>query len=103
MEVERILIALLLVAGFIWLRGRIRSLNDERRPRALYGSFVLLAAGLIAGKWLFGRLPFGGWGSLLVELGGLVALFAVTAAIFTPFGRGRSGGPSSSGPDARVD
>jgi hypothetical protein len=82
MQTERIYVGLLLLGGFLWLRVRVRRLDEDARGRALLGSALFLAPALIAAKWGFDRLTLGRYENLAVEMLGLAALIAFTGFVF---------------------
>jgi hypothetical protein len=82
MQNERILVVLLMIAGFLWLRGRGRKLGDEARGKALLGAALFLAPVLLGGRWLFDRLPYGRYENLAIELAGIAAMIAVAGYVF---------------------
>ena len=82
MQTERVFVGVFLLAAFLWLRARARRLDDADRPRALLGSALFLAPALLAGRWLFERLPFGRYENLAIELAGLAAVTAVAGFVF---------------------
>jgi hypothetical protein len=82
MQTERIFVGLFLVLAFLWLRARARALDDADRPRAILGSALFLVPALLAGRWLFEKLPFGRYENLVIELAGLAAVTAVAAFVF---------------------
>jgi hypothetical protein len=88
MQIERIFVGILLLAGFLWLRHRARKLGEGDRSRAMRGGFLFLVPMLIGGRWLFEKLPYGSQANLAIELVGLVAVFAVTGYVFMAPGRG---------------
>ncbi len=65
---EKIVLVLCLIAGFLWIRNRSRSVDLENQmTRAILGIFVLLPTFLFAEKYLFEKLPFGGYSFLLAK------------------------------------
>jgi hypothetical protein len=86
---ERILVGVLLLAGFLWLRVRARRLEDAARGRALRGTILFLAPVLIGGKWAFEKLPYGLYENLALEMIGLAAVIAVAGYVFMSQGRGK--------------
>ena len=72
----------MLVAAFLWLRARARALDDADRSRAILGSALFLAPALLAGRWLFEKLPFGRYENLVIELAGLAVVVVVAAFLF---------------------
>ena len=82
MQYERLLVALVLIVGFLWLRRRAKALDDAARGRALRGTILFLAPVLIGAKWGFERLPFSTPVNLAVELVGLAAALAVAGHVF---------------------
>ena len=87
MQYERLLVALVLIIGFLWLRRRAKALDDAARGRALRGTILFLAPVLIGAKWGFERLPFSMPVNLALELAGLAAALAVAGYVFmTPRG-----------------
>ena len=82
MQPERLLVAVVLIAGFLWLRRRAKALDDAARGRALRGTILFLAPVLIGAKWGFERLPFSAPVNLVVELLGLAAALAVAGYVF---------------------
>jgi hypothetical protein len=56
---ERVVLIVCLIGGFLWLRGRARSMNLERRQvPVVVGIFLVLPALLLAEKALFEKLPW---------------------------------------------
>jgi hypothetical protein len=88
MQIERILVGLLLVAGFLWLRHRARKIDESARGRALLATAFFLVPALAIGKWLFEKLPYGLYENLAIELGGLAAVIAVAGLVFMKPGAG---------------
>ncbi len=82
MQNERLAVVILMIAGFLWLRGRGRKLAPEDRGKALMGSALFLAPMLLAGRWLFDRLPYGRYENLVIELAGIAAMIAVAGYVF---------------------
>jgi len=82
MENERILVVVLMIAGFLWLRRRGRRLDDASRGRAMIGSVLFLVPVLIGGRWLFDRLPFGRVENLALELLGIAIVIAFAGFVF---------------------
>lgn len=82
MQNERILVVLLMIAGFLWLRSRGRKLAAEQRGKALMGTSLFLAPMLLGGRWAFDRLPYGRYENLAIELLGIVAMIAVAGFVF---------------------
>jgi purine-cytosine permease-like protein len=82
MQTERILVGLVLLAGFLLLRRRAKGLDDSERGRALRGTILFLAPVLIGGRWLFEKLPYGLYENLAIEMVGLVVVIAVAGFVF---------------------
>jgi hypothetical protein len=82
MQNERILVVVLLIAGFLWLRRRGRGLSDAARGKAMIGAFLFLVPALLGGKWLFDRLPYGRYENLAIELAGIAAMIAIAGFVF---------------------
>jgi hypothetical protein len=92
MQTERILVGILIVAGFLWLRHRARKVDEAARGRALLATAFFLVPALAIGKWLFEKLPYGLYENLAIELAGLAAVIAVAGLVFMkPSRSGRSG------------
>lgn len=94
---ERWTIGLALLAGFLWMRSRVRALRgDEARSRkALYGIFLMLAPLLLIGKWVFDRLPYGAYVNFWIELLSLALVFVMTGFLFLRSGSGMGPGTGS--------
>jgi hypothetical protein len=82
MQNERILVVVLMIAGFLWLRRRGRRLDEASRGRALIGSVLFLVPVLIGGRWLLDRLPYGRIENLVIELIGIAAVIAFAGYVF---------------------
>lgn len=82
MQNERLAVVILMIAGFLWLRGRGRKLAPEDRARALMGAALFLAPALLGGRWVFDRLPYGRYENLVIELVGIAVLIAVAGYVF---------------------
>jgi len=82
--VERIILGVGLLAGFIWIRTRARALReDENQSRkALYGIFFFLAPLLLIGKWAFKFLPFEHNTNFAIQILALALMFAATGFFF---------------------
>ena len=89
MQPERIYVGLLLLAGFLWLRARVRRLGESERGRALRGTGLFLVPVLLGGRWAFEKLPFGRYENLAIEMASLAAAIAFVGFVFmSPGGRG---------------
>ena len=84
MPIDRILVGVLLLAGFLWLRLRARALDDAGRGRAYKGIVLFLAPVLLGGRWAFDKLPFGQWQNFAVEAGTLAAAILFAGLVFMP-------------------
>jgi hypothetical protein len=74
---ERVVLIVCLIGGFLWLRGRARRMNLERRQvTVVVGVFLVLPALLLAEKALFERLSWGPWINAPVMGACLIATFA---------------------------
>lgn len=74
---ERVVLIVCLIGGFLWLRGRARSMNLEtRQVTVVVGVFLVLPALLMAEKSLFEKLTWGPWVNAPVMAASLVATFA---------------------------
>jgi polyferredoxin len=82
MSNERILVAVLMLIGALWLRRRAHRIAEGQRKRALYGLVLFLVPALLLGRWLFDRLPFGSIGNTAIEIAGLAVIFSVMAFVF---------------------
>ena len=72
-----------LFAGFLWLRGRARSLDlTHQRGKTVFGVFGVLTALLIGEKYVFDTWQFGPYTSLLLRLGLAIATFAAVGFLF---------------------
>ena len=85
---ERVIVGLVLFAGFLWLRRRAKRLDDASRAQALVRTLLFLAPALIGAKWLFDRLPFDRWSNLAVQAAGLAALLVAAGLAFMRPGAG---------------
>ena len=82
-EAEKVLIAALLFAGFLWIRSRSRKLGEAGKPsRALIGVYILLPALLIGEKLLFDQWPLRPWAGLLLKALVLPATFLAIGLVF---------------------
>ncbi len=84
---ERILIVLVLIAGFLWLRHRVRREGDQlHRNRAVIGTFLVLPALIFAQRWLFswleGRWTLHPFAALALEALSLAMTFFLVERIF---------------------
>jgi len=77
MQSDRLLIVVLLIIGFLWLRRRGRRLDEAARGRALLATVFLLITGVIGVRWVAERLAFSHALNVAVELLMLAALIAV--------------------------
>lgn len=82
MQNERLVVVVLMIAGFLWLRRRGRRMSDEARGKALLGTALFLVPTLLAGRWLFDRLPYGRYENLAIELAGIAAMIAAAGFVF---------------------
>lgn len=82
MQTERLVVVVVLILGFLWLRRRARALDDAARGRALRGTILFLAPVLIGAKWGFERLPFTAPVNLAVEAVGVAVALAVAGFVF---------------------
>lgn len=81
--VDRWVLGLILLFGFLWVRTKARDLgNPEQSHRALYGIYFLLAPMLLGEKWLFDRLPYERFTNLGIESAGILASFALIWLLF---------------------
>lgn len=79
---ERILLAMCVFAGFLWIRGRARSMDLSRRQgTVVLGVFVLLPAWLVGGKWLVETLGIGGYTGMLLKALLIAAGFAAVGLL----------------------
>lgn len=95
---EKVVVILCLFGGFLWLRGRARSLSLERQQgRVLVGIFIVLPALLIAETKGFERLHIGPWTDILLKA--LIILGTIAAVGFGFLRPAPEEGPRD--PDAR--
>lgn len=85
-----------LFAGFLWLRGRARSLDlTNQRGKTVIGVFGVLTGLLIGEKYVFDTWYFGPYTGLLLKLGLAIATFAAVGFLFL-----KPGPPVESGESA---
>ncbi|HEX2613820.1 MAG TPA: hypothetical protein VHO02_09520 [Fibrobacteria bacterium] len=95
MQPERILVGVLLLFGFLWLRLRARKLDEAGRSRAYKGILLFVIPVLLGGRWAFDRLPFGKWENAFIEMAVLAAAIAFAGFVFMPEAKKTEGtGPS---------
>jgi hypothetical protein len=90
MQNERLVVVVLMIAGFLWLRRRGRRMSDDARGKALLGAALFLVPMLLAGRWLFDRLPYGRYENLVIECVGIAVMIAVAGFAFLKPGRERA-------------
>jgi uncharacterized membrane protein YhaH (DUF805 family) len=95
MQPERILVGVLLLFGFLWLRLRLRKLDDAGRSRAYKGILLFVIPVLLGGRWAFDRLPFGKWENAAIEMAVLAAAIAFAGFVFMPEGKNMEKGEDS--------
>jgi hypothetical protein len=84
---EKIVLILCLLAGFLWIRQRSRSIDlESQKGRALFGVFALLPLALLLEKHLFEMFHFGMILNILLKCAILIATFLIVG-----FGFLRSG------------
>jgi hypothetical protein len=73
---EKFITLVCLLAGFLWLRRRSRSVDLENQMlRALLGVFVVLPAALVGEKYLFEQFHFGTYTDILVRVLAILVTF----------------------------
>jgi hypothetical protein len=82
MQTDRILVGVLLLVGFLWLRFRARKLDESGRSRAYKGILLFLIPVLLSKPLTFDRLPFGRWENFAIEAGALAAAIALAGFVF---------------------
>ncbi len=92
MQTDRILVGILLLVGFLWLRHRGRALDDAGRSRAFKGMLLFVVPVMLGGRWAFGKLPFGHWENLAIEMAVLAAAIAFAGTVFMGAGKKEEGG-----------
>lgn len=76
-EIDRAVMIVCLIGGFLWVRGRARKSDlGKRQNLVVFGIFVVLPALLVGAKFLFEKLPFGPVANLLIKAALLIATFA---------------------------
>lgn len=66
---EKIIMAICMFSGFLWLRHRARGADlESQMGRSLVGVFVLLPAILIGEDYLFAHVHFGAYTDLLLKV-----------------------------------
>jgi hypothetical protein len=80
---EKIVMGLLLFAGYWWLRARARSMNLEGSPgRVIVGVFGVLTALLMGEKALFDHYSFGPYTDLFLKAALAALSFAAIGFLF---------------------
>ena len=80
---EKIVMALILFAGFFWLRARARGMSlESQRGRVIFGIFGVLTALLIGEKAVFDHWHFGAYTDLFLKVLLAAASFAVVGLLF---------------------
>jgi hypothetical protein len=98
---EKVLMALVLFGGYLWLRSRARAMNQEtQRGKIVIGVFGILTALLIGEKAFFDHWHFGLYTDLLLRVVLAVASFAIVGRFFLkpapPEAEGIDAAPSGS-------
>jgi hypothetical protein len=74
---EKVLMVVCLLAGFIWIRTRARKIKVEhQKNRVILGVFVLLPALILGEKYLVEYFRFNAWTDALLKSFLILATFA---------------------------
>jgi hypothetical protein len=77
-NLEKIILAVCLFVGFLWLRNRSKSIDLENQMmRSILGVFVLLPAALIGEKYLFTLFHLGLFTDILIKSVAILATFLI--------------------------
>ncbi len=82
---ENLVLAAVVLAGFLWLKRRARHVDLEKRSSwVLLGIFVLLPAALFLTNRFFGELGGSAWVAVGVQALILIVAFALIGLVFLP-------------------
>ncbi len=77
-NLERIVLVICLLGGFLWIRNRSRAIDLENQMmRSILGVFVFLPGALIAEKYLFEMLHFGLYTDILIKVAAIFVTFLI--------------------------
>ncbi len=80
---EKIILAICLFAGFLWIRQRSRQIDLTKQiTKALIGVFVLLPILLLGEKFLFEKIALPGYTGIAIKCASIIVSFAIIGLVF---------------------
>lgn len=77
-NLEKIVLVICLLGGFLWIRNRSRSIDLENQMmRSILGVFIFLPGALIGEKYLFELFHFGLYTDILIKVVAILVTFLI--------------------------